>query len=129
MAASSMPGTPTASKITIGLFAPSRRQASMAGSTDGSTTSCAPMVTASRRRVSEKSAATIGSTPMACSAAITARPTGPAPSTTAAWPGVICDRLTACSPTAIGSVSAARRASRPLGTFSESRSLSTISSP
>ena len=56
----------------------------MAGSAAGSTTSWAPMVRARARRVGEKSAATIGSAPARASAAITARPTGPAPSTTAA---------------------------------------------
>ena len=59
----------------------------MAGSSRGSTTSCAPMTAASARRSVEKSAATIGSTPCRRSAAMTARPTGPQPSTSAALAG------------------------------------------
>ena len=51
------------------------------------------------------------------SSATTASPTGPAPSTTAASAGVTAERATACRPTAIGSVSAARRWSSPFGTF------------
>ena len=41
---------------------------------------------------------------------MTARPTGPHPTTTAASPGPMPDLATACRPTASGSVSAARRA-------------------
>ena len=62
------------------------------------------------------------------SAAMIARPTGPQPSTTAALPAWIVDLLTAWSPTAIGSVSAACRGSSPLGTFMQSMSDSTIRS-
>ena len=47
---------------------------------------------------------------------MTARPTGPQPSTRAPSPAAMPDRLTAWRPTAIGSVSAAWRASSPLGT-------------
>jgi len=53
------------------------------------------MVRASARGVGEKSAAMIVSTPIARKAAITARPTGPVPNTTAACAGVTCDLLTA----------------------------------
>ena len=69
------------------------------------------------RRRAEKSVATIGSMPFDFSAAITASPTGPQPSTSAPSPGLIPDLLTACSPTVMGSVSAARRASSPFGTL------------
>ncbi len=44
-----------------------------------------------------------------------AMPIGPQPSTSAASPRSILDLLTACRPTAIGSVSAAWRGSSPLG--------------
>src|SRR5204863_508271 len=79
-------------------------------------------------RAGEKSAAMTGSIAMRFSAAITARPTGPQPSTTAASPLAIADLFTACTPTAIGSVSAATSAGRPLGTFTAMTSLSTSSS-
>ncbi len=59
---------------------------------------------------------------------MTARPTGPHPITTAPSPVAIPDRLTACSPTAIGSVSAAWRGSRPLGTSMASSDDSSIRS-
>jgi limonene 1,2-monooxygenase len=61
--------------------------------------------------------------------AITARPTGPHPSTSAPVPFSISDRFTAWSPTAIGSVSAAWRGSRPLGTSRRRGAVSSISSP
>ncbi len=47
---------------------------------------------------------------------MTARPTGPQPSTSAPSPLAMPERLTAWMPTAIGSVRAARSGSRPLGT-------------
>ena len=59
---------------------------------------------------------------------MTAMPTGPQPSTRAPSPGPIADLLTACRPTAIGSVSAACRGSRPLGTSSTSSDDSSIRS-
>ena len=55
----------------------------------------------------EKSAATIGPTPRSFSAAITASPTGPQPTTSGASLLASCAFTTACKPTAIGSVSAA----------------------
>ena len=124
-----MPGTPTASKITSGREPSTRRQATTAGSSRGSTTSVAPMVVARRRRAWEKSAATIVSTPASSSAAMTASPTGPQPSTTAAWRGSTLLISTACRPTAIGSVRAASSGSRPLGTVMVNMSDRTSRSP
>lgn len=53
-------------------------------------------------------------------AATMAIPIGPQPSTRAVSPGATLDLLTACNPTAMGSVSAACLKSRPLGTGSSS---------
>ena len=47
---------------------------------------------------------------------MTARPTGPQPTTTAVSRFLISLRRTACNPTAIGSVSAAMSTDSPLGT-------------
>jgi hypothetical protein len=66
--------------------------------------------------------------PFIRSSAMQARPTGPAPMTTAASPPVIRLFATAWTPTASGSVIAAYIAGRPVGTFIESISFSTISS-
>ena len=128
MQASSMPGTPTASKMTTGRVPSTRRHAAMAGSTVGSTTSSAPSRSASARRPGERSAATTGLTPRCFRSAITARPIGPQPRTIAASSLRMPLLATACTPTANGSVSAASRGSRPFGTFRASRSLSTIRS-
>ena len=49
---------------------------------------------------------------------MTARPTGPHPSTRAPSPPAMPERLTAWMPTAIGSVRAAWRGSSPFGTGS-----------
>jgi hypothetical protein len=57
-----------------------------------------------------------------------ARPIGPDPMTRAISPGWIDDLFTACRPTAIGSVSDARRGSRPLGIFNSSGAESSIRS-
>ncbi len=95
----------------------------------GSTTACAPMRSASVRRIGEKSPATIGSTPFSFSAAMTARPTGPQPTTSAASCGSRRAFSTACIPTAMGSVSAACSVGRPLGTGSASAAERTMSSP
>ncbi len=97
-----MPGTPTASKITGSVTAPPSMEAparsitdlatpkaaqrSCGDSTAGSITSSAPNASASRRRVGEKSAASTGPWPRPLSAAITARPTGPHPTTRHGWP-------------------------------------------
>ena len=61
-------------------------------------------------------------------AAMHASPTGPRPITTAASPTAIFDLATAWTPTASGSVSAAMRCGRPVGTLIASISFSTISS-
>lgn len=55
-------------------------------------------------------------------------PIGPHPSTRAVSAGVMFDLLTACSPTAMGSVSAACLTSRPLGMGSSSGAESSIRS-
>ena len=81
----------------------------------GSRTSSAPKASASRRRVGEKSAASTGPCPRPLSAAMTASPTGPQPTTRQGWPGLSAASPTACSPTASGSVSAARSVSRRVG--------------
>ncbi|PQM49405.1 hypothetical protein C1Y40_00365 [Mycobacterium talmoniae] len=57
-----------------------------------------------------------------------AMPIGPQPSTTAVSPRPTPDLLTACSPTAIGSVSAACRGSSPLGMANSSGADSSIRS-
>ncbi len=82
----------------------------------GSTSTCAPQRSASARRAGERSEATIVRTPRARSQQITASPTGPQPSTTATSFLATSPRLTACSATAIGSVSAATSGASPLGT-------------
>jgi hypothetical protein len=84
---------------------------------------------AARRRAGEKSAATIGSAPRSRNAAMTARPTGPHPTTSGASPGSRRALPTACTPTAIGSVSAACSVGNPLGTGRSKPSVSAISSP
>ena len=60
--------------------------------------------------------------PAAFSAVITASPTGPQPSTRAVWPSPTAALRTACRPTAMGSVSAAKWAGVPAGTGSAKRS-------
>lgn len=87
---------------------------------------CAPIVAASSRRRTEKSAAAMYSTPLSRNAAMIAIPIGPQPITSAASPGAKPDLLTACSPTAIGSVSAACRGSTPSGTLSSNGTDSSI---
>jgi hypothetical protein len=67
-------------------------------------------------RVGEKSAARTGPWPRPFSAAMTASPTGPHPTTRQGCPGLRPARPTACSPTASGSVSAARSVSSESGT-------------
>jgi hypothetical protein len=89
----------------------------------GSTTRSAPSAVASSRRRAEKSAATIGRAPVSRSAAITARPTGPQPITSGASSGPRRAFITAWSPTAIGSVSAACSVGSPFGTASSSASV------
>ena len=59
---------------------------------------------------------------------MTARPTGPHPTTTAPSPACSPERLTACRPTAIGSVSAACVGASPLGTANVSSDDSSIRS-
>ena len=140
----SMPGTPTASKITgSGTVAPSMAdpmrsmtvrampksdQRSCGDPSAGSITSSAPNASARRRRVGEKSAASTGPWPRPLSAAMTASPTGPQPTTRQGWPGLSPARPTACSPTASGSVRAARSVSSASGTGSSSSSWSTMCS-
>src|SRR6187401_946506 len=85
----------------------------------GSTTTCAPQREASSRRPGERSEATIVRTPRAFSQQMTARPTGPQPSTIATSPRDTEDLFTACSATAIGSVSAATSGDSPLGTTND----------
>ena len=70
------------------------------------------MAIASSRRRAEKSAARMGPSPFALRATMTARPTGPQPITNGTAPGAICAISTACRPTAMGSVNAARSAVR-----------------
>jgi hypothetical protein len=82
----------------------------------GSTTASAPHSVASARQPAEKSLAITVRTPCALSMQITARPIGPQPMTIATSPLPTSERQTACQPTAIGSVSAAASAERPLGT-------------
>ncbi len=82
----------------------------------GSTTTSAPQSRASRRRAAEGSLATTVRTPRALSCRITARPTGPQPSTIAVSRFPTSPRRTACSATAIGSVRAARSSSSLSGT-------------
>ena len=105
------------------------RQASIGRLGRGSTTSCAPIVGGERAPGRGEVGGDDRLDALRRSAAMTASPTGPQPSTTAASPGSMPERFTACSPTAIGSVSAAWRGSSPLGTVSAHRSLSTIRSP
>src|SRR3546814_6765299 len=62
----------------------------------------APTVSASARRVEEKSATTMVSTPRYFSAAMIAIPIGPHPMTSAGSPRSIFEVLTACRPTAVG---------------------------
>ena len=57
-----------------------------------------------------------------------AMPIGPQPSTRAVSPGSMFDLLTACNPTAMGSVRAACLRSRPLGMGSSSGAESSIRS-
>ena len=59
---------------------------------------------------------------------MTARPTGPSPMTSAASPLWMPLLATACTPTASGSVSAASRGDRPVGTLIAMSSFTTISS-
>ena len=91
----SMPGTPTASKMTGSFTAapsmaapmrsmtvramPKSGQRSCGEPSAGSMTSSAPKASARRRRVGEKSAARTGPWPRPLSAAMTASPTGPQP--------------------------------------------------
>ncbi len=84
------------------------------------------MAAADARRVGEKSEAMIVLTPVAASDATIASPTGPAPITIAMRSWVTPDSLTACSPTAIGSVNAAIVGSKPLGTGTSADGLSNI---
>ena len=85
----------------------------------GSTTTSAPQLDASARRPAERSDATTVRTPRAFSQQITARPTGPQPSTIATSRRETEDWLTACSATAIGSVSTATSGDSPLGTTND----------
>ena len=66
----------------------------------------------------------MGRAPPSRSAAITARPTGPQPITSGASSGGSRALATACTPTAIGSVSAACSEASPFGTGSSSPSVS-----
>ncbi len=131
MILSRMPGTPTHSKTTAG-----RRSAGPAAQAcDGrpkAPRSIARDAPRDRRRrappsarpargAGEKSAATIGSAPRSRSAAITARPTGPQPTTSGASSGSRRAFSTACKPTAIGSVSAACSVASPFGTGQHER--------
>ena len=75
------PGTPTHSKTAARLAG---RSLAIGTSLAGSTTMSAPIFTASSRRLGEKSAATIGRMLFSRSAAITASPTGPQPTTSGA---------------------------------------------
>jgi hypothetical protein len=109
-----IPGTPTASKTTTGVTL------SNGDPCAGSSTSWAPIVTARSRLVCEKSVATMCSTSRSRSAAMIAIPIGPHPITNAVSPDWIAALFTACRPTAIGSVRAACRGSRPSGTRSSS---------
>ena len=88
----------------------------------------APILTASSRRLGEKSAATIGRMPLSRRAAMTASPTGPQPTTSGASSPLSAPFSTACTPTASGSVSAAWSVDRPLGTSSSSGAASSICS-
>ena len=88
----------------------------------------APIFTASSRRLGEKSAATIGRMFLSRSAAITARPTGPQPTTSGASSPFSIPFSTACTPTASGSVSAACSVGSPFGTSSISGAASSICS-
>ena len=97
-------------------------RASYGESTAGSTTTSAPIAVASARRPGEKSLATTVRTPEALSIAITPSPIGPQPMTIAVWPLPTWPRRTACSATAIGSVSAAVAGASPLGTANVSAS-------
>ena len=117
----SMPGTPTASKATSGRRPSTRRQASTAPSSGGSTTSAAPRVRAMARRTGEGSAATIDLDPRHAQSGHHGQAHGPAPHHhgavagrgTGAWP------RRGCPPPAARS-NAARRGSSPLGTSSAS---------
>jgi hypothetical protein len=71
----------------------------------------------------------MGSMPRCASTATTLSPTGPQPSTRAPSPASIRDRLTACRPTAVGSVNAAWRGSSPLGTSTSNGADSSMRSP
>src|ERR1700677_1930982 len=110
---SMIPGTPTASNTTAALTVSNGEPSA------GSSTWCAPIVAANSRRFDEKSGATTLSTPRARSDAMMAMPIGPQPTTRAVSPGWMFDLLTACRPTAMGSVSAACLKSRPLGIRSD----------
>ena len=82
----------------------------------GSMMTSAPHACANLRRLAEKSLATTVFTPAALSIKMTPRPTGPQPITMAGSLVLIRLRRTACKATAIGSVIAARSASKPLVT-------------
>ena len=110
IACSIIPGTPTASKITSGLFPSTLRHASIACLAAGSTTTSQPSCSASARRFGEKSAADDRADPAHLQSAMQARPTGPSPITIARLAaGDLRLFATACTPTASGSVSAAMR--------------------
>ena len=100
-----------------------------AGSARGSTTSWAPICAASARRAGEKSAATIGSTPRSLQRGDHREADRAAAEHEGAVARLDARRFTACRPTAIGSVSAAWRASSPFGTSSSSGADSSIRSP
>ena len=65
---------------------PKSAQRSCGDPSAGSITSSAPKASARRRRVGEKSAASTGPWPRPFRAAMTARPTGPQPTTRQGWP-------------------------------------------
>ena len=114
-----MPGTPTHSKITSGRLPATSRHASIGllAWVDDDVRAQASRAAPHRREVGgdDRLDAAI------CSPAITARPTGPQPITSAASPGVTFAFATAWTPTAIGSVVAACSESRPFGTGSSGR--------
>jgi hypothetical protein len=80
------------------------------------------------RRPDEGSLATTVRTPRALSSVTTARPTGPQPTTIATSLRPTSPRLTACQPTAIGSVRTATSSGSPFGTRRVSDSCTSIRS-
>ena len=113
------PGGPPASAASSGEIAASRNPNSLrrpyGASSPGSITTSAPSALAAARRSGDGSLAMIGPRPAFRSDRITASPIGPQPITSCGPSVCRFASPTACTPTASGSVSAARTAGTPSG--------------